>query len=73
MTIGSYEKFTDLHTARSQRDANIDWMEWQSRLKPLRPWGRMVVESLAFGALILAAIYIGPILLGVAIDWMIGR
>ena len=72
--IGAHGDFhpDELRFLRSMREGRApdDPLEHSA---PVVSWGRTAVEALVFGAFILACIYIGPVLLGVAIDWSQGR
>ena len=36
--IGEYLDINDIRYPRTQREAGIEFQEWDDRLKPLRPW-----------------------------------
>lgn len=45
----------DFRMSRSQREAGIDWRDWESRMKPLRPLWHEIAASL-FLAIFIAAV-----------------
>lgn len=72
MTIGSYEKFSDMHTPLNQREAGIDHLEWMHS-ESQETWGRIFFEAACYGLFFLACYYILPVLTGVVWSWWIGQ
>lgn len=52
MGVGSYERFSDVHIPRTQREAGIEHLEWM-RSEPVRAWGKDAA-AIAFLSIILA-------------------
>lgn len=59
MTIGSYERYSDVRIPRSQREAGIEHLEWMHS-EPIRAWGKDLA-AIAFLTIILAVCVI--------VDW----
>ena len=55
---GEYLDTKAFRFARNQRDAGIEHLEWESRLKPLRPWSRDIAFGLGGVALVAAAAFL---------------
>lgn len=72
VTHGSY-RHKDVHTPRTQREANIDWRVWENRAEPNETWGRVLFEALCYALFFLGCYYVLPILTGMVADWWIGR
>jgi hypothetical protein len=54
---GEYLDTKAFRFARNQRDAGIEHLEWESRLKPLRPWSHDIALGLGVAMAAAAAAF----------------
>jgi len=55
---GEYLDMKNLRFARNQRDAGIEHLPWERRLRPLRPWSHDIALGLGVAALAAAVLFV---------------
>jgi hypothetical protein len=57
-SIGNVYPFPHARAARTQRDAGIEFKEWEGRLAPIRPWASDILSLVGIIGLASAVLFL---------------